>query len=153
MADVVFIYGEPNAGKTTLAKRLHDDYGLEVLHLDETYCEFIKRQIPELYFPYLRDYISPHYPVFLQNGRQYGLAKYGRDFHGEWRSWLGSHVADLAHEHGKLVVEGWLLYDFKEWFRNTPHAASIVIHEIKVAAHRCYLSGPITSEQIATLGG
>lgn len=66
---IVLIYGEPQAGKSTLADELKIKHRFHVISLDEEYPKFVKIQYPNIYLPLLNRVIAQHYmllsPIFL----------------------------------------------------------------------------------------
>ena len=101
---VILIFGEPGSGKSYLAERLRDEYGYNsIISLDTIYMEFITNKYPSLYLPDLAIVISQHYKTILgDSGKK------------AWKKYAVSFIKSVVKSGGKIVIEGYLLFDILE---------------------------------------
>ena len=102
------VYGNPDAGKLVLARKLEENHSCHRLSLDDAYVQFIKVECPMLYFDALGQYVGPHYDAILREDT-YSLAQFGRSFLAEWLLHLRRRVRGLVMFHPSVVVEGYVL--------------------------------------------
>ena len=149
---IFLIYGDPDAGKSSLAKKLEENYSCQRLSLDQAYVQFIKAECPMIFFDALGQYIAPHYDRILR-ADTYSLAQFGRSFLAEWLLHLRRRVRGLVMLHPSVVVEGYVL---DEDCRNAllqDLADPVEVFPIQVVDHTYFHRGePVTLEQLATLG-
>ena len=151
MSVVLLVHGHPGNGKSTLSRELRDNHSFEMLSLDEEYVDFIRRHCPIVFFEALRQYVGPHYDSILSH-RGYSQTHFGRDFVGEWHTHLRNRIEELAGCHSRLVVEGYLLRDFKDDFHAKPPRNVLVFQiESKQFIYRHH-GKTISVDQIAALG-
>lgn len=151
MTVVLLVHGHPGNGKSTLAEDLRDNHSFEMLSLDEEYVDFIRQYCPIVYLEALRKYVGPHYDCILSH-REYSLKHFGRDFVGEWHTHLRNRIEELAGCHSRLVVEGYLLKDFKDDFQAKP-PLNVQVFQIESTQFIYRHHGKtISVHQIAALG-
>ena len=151
MGTVLLICGIPGSGKTWLADKLRREHSFDVLSLDPLYVSFIQQYCPDIYFKKLNLYIQPHYDRIVSN-RPYSQHHFGRDFVNEWHLHLRQTIEQFVTTHPNVVVDGYLLHDFKDLLHNSPPADTRVF-QIEVI-NRTYrtIGSQMTVSEIATLG-
>ncbi len=146
------VYGDPDAAKSYLAKKLEENYSCHRLSLDEAYVQFIKAECPIIYFDALDRYIGPHYDAILREDT-YSLAQFGRSFLAEWLLHLRRRVRALTMFHASVVVEGYVLDDDCRGALQQDLADPVEVIPIEVVDHTYFYKGePVTLEQAAALG-
>ena len=149
---VFLVYGDPDAGKSYLAKKLEENYSCHRLSLDEAYVQFIKTECHIIYFDALGQYIGPHYDAILREDT-YSLAQFGRSFLAEWLLHLRRRVRALTMFHASVVVEGYVLDDDCRGALQQDLADPVEVIPIEVVDHTYFYKGePVTLEQVAALG-
>ncbi len=145
------VYGDPEAGKSYLAKKLEENYSCHRLSLDDAYVQFIKTECPMIYFDALGQYIGPHYNAILR-ADAYSLARFGRSFLAEWLLHLRRRVRALAMFHASIVVEGSVLDEDCRNALQQDLADPLEVFPIEVVDQTYFYKGePITLEQVAAL--
>ena len=146
------VYGDPEAGKSYLAKKLEENYSCHRLSLDDAYVNFIKTECPMIYFDALGQYIGPHYNAILR-ADAYSLAQFGRSFLAEWLLHLRRRVRALAMFHASIVVEGYVLDEDCRNALQQDLADPVEVFPIEVVDHTYSYKGElVTLEQVAALG-
>ena len=146
------VYGDPDAAKSYLAKKLEENYSCHRLSLDEAYVQFIKAECPIIYFDALDRYIGPHYDAILREDT-YSLAQFGRSFLAEWLLHLRRRVRALTMFHASVIVEGYVLDDDCRGALQQDLADPVEVIPIEVVDHTYFYKGePVTLEQVAALG-
>jgi hypothetical protein len=149
---VFLVYGDPDAGKSYLAKKLEENYSCHRLSLDEAYVQFIKAECPIIYFDALGQYIGPHYDHILR-ADTYSLAQFGRSFLAEWLLHLRRRVRALPIFHPSVVVEGYVLDSDCRSALQQDFADSAQVFPIEVVDQTYSYEGQsVTLEQVAALG-
>jgi hypothetical protein len=149
---IFLVYGDPDAGKSYLAKKLAENYSCHRLSLDDAYVQFIKVECPMIYFDALGQYIGPHYDAILR-ADAYSLAQFGRSFLAEWLLHLRRRVRALAMFHASIVVEGYVLDEDCRNALQQDLADPVEVFPIEVVDQTySYKSEPVTLEQVAALG-
>jgi hypothetical protein len=143
MARVLLLFGNPGNGKSPLAVRLKADHGFEVISVDDVYVEWVKSQHRNLYFPELHAHILQHYHSIL--GSHPG-------FVNQWHAYLLALTLERSHEHDRLVVEGYLLFDCKDAYEQELTRRSVQVFQIEAEKYLYSSSPKLSVEQIASLG-
>lgn len=150
MKKIYLIHGQPGNGKTTLARRLKEEFGMETLSVDQLYVDFVKTRRPELYFKALNSFISPHFEGILRGARQ---NRWGQDDDPleEWKAYLFEAIREASDAHDSLVVEGYLLYyDIKPLMERLSELAPVFRVRVRRWKYRA-LGCRMTAEEIAAL--
>ena len=122
--NLTLIYGIPGAGKTTIATKIRERYGIPFISADAIYLDFVKSHCPELHFPHLSFCIGLHYDHILIHS-EFWKERSGRDFKAEWERYLIGKIKEQGI--GDLVVEGYLLKDsIKAIERAIPASITVV---------------------------
>jgi len=104
---VVAISGYPGNGKSYLAVKLRDTYDFRVISLDRLYVDFIHARFPELYFPFLRSFVGPHFDAIVKPGVEIRILH--DDVVAAWRDHVCAIAEATLDQYNATAVEGYLL--------------------------------------------
>jgi hypothetical protein len=107
VAHIVFVFGWPGQGKSTLAKTLVDEAAFRRVDVDDLYVRFIRTEFPQAATADLEQQILGHYDrTFSRDETQ------RRAWHDHFLAVIVAAAADYA----EVVVDGYLLWDCRTAF-------------------------------------